>query len=480
MRLRLPLLLVLCALLAGVGGAARPQAATTLPDKVFVVVGDEQALGRGLPVPAESPDPRVMVLRDGSWVPAQDPIGDDDGTDGVGPAVTIGQRALAHLGGPTVGLIVCSDVHSSMTSWKNRKSPYKKCEQQARPSAGRIVGLIFVEGTWDSTKSTIASTWAKSFHDTLGPFRADLGADIPAVVAQVGNVQGPKFRYTANVRTAQAQASAEPDTAVVATDDLPIADNGIDFTADAAQTLGQRLEAAWWSLAQPIASSDPPDQVIILAGQSNMEGRAVPVSQGAPSDSRLWLWRGGFWRMAHDPLGTPTDPQNGVGPGMTFGKGLLADHPGQTIGLVMCAQGSTGMSDWVPKQGPFEQCVRDAVATGGVVTGVVFDQGERDAEQKGLATGWAKKFASMAAGFRALFGAGLPIVFGQTGNIDPKGHKYLATVRDQQQQADDADPNALMVPTLDLAVSPDGLHFTLASYKTLGDRFADAWAQLSP
>jgi carbohydrate esterase-like sialic acid-specific acetylesterase len=476
MRRRFPLLAVLAVAVFGCVG--QPQAAPPPPDKVFVLIGDEQVLGRA-PLTAETANPKLWALIDGTWQPAIDPLGyrpSDD--DGVGPGRPFGDAALADLGGPSVGLIVCGAAHSSIASWKGRKSIYKKCEQQARPWQGRIVGFIFVEGTWDASKASIESSWPKAFHQTLANFRNDLGVDVPAVVAEVGAITGHKFRYADQVRAAQQQAALEPQTAVVAAEDLALAPNGIDFTADSYETLGERLENAWWQLvdSSSIVSDDPPDQLFILAGQSNMLGRGLPLSQGTPSDSDLWNWRGGFWRIASDPLGSPTDPENGIGPGMTFGTELLAADGG-TIGLVMCAVGSTGISDWQPGKGPFENCVRGAASAGGTVTGLLFLQGERDSETRGLAIKWAARFKTMIEGFRSVFG-NIPAVVAKIPDLTASGHKYDDVVQDQQDLAAAENTGVRVFATDDQPLA-DGLHFTVAAYKVIGERFADNWLDLT-
>jgi hypothetical protein len=476
MRRRFPLLIFLSVVLLG-GAVSQPRASGALPDKVFVLVGDEQALGRGLPLSAgETPVPTLLAWENGTWQTAVDPVAQaPTPDDGVGPAMSLGKTALAELGGPSVGLVNCGTPRTGMTSWKGNKLLYRKCVDAARPFSGRIAGIVFVEGTWDSTKRTIGSTWLKAFDKTLKAFRNDLGADIPAVVAQLGNIQGNKFKYVAAVQAAQAQAATIVNTSVVPTSDLPIAADGVDFTVDAYKTVGERLASAWWDLAQPIVSLSPPDQVFILAGQSNMLGRGQPSSAGAGADPSLWNWRAAFWRVAHDPLGTPTDPENGVGPAMTFGKDVLAAEPGQRIGIVMCARGSTSMDDWLPGQGPYENCVRQATATGGTVSGLLFLQGEADAAQAKLASAWAAKFQKMLVGFRSVFGPNLPAVIGEIGNIAKKGNKYAPIVRAQQELAATQNAHVAVFSTLDLPIGPDGLHFTVPAYKTVGDRFAAAW-----
>ena len=176
-------------------------------------------------------------------------------------------------------------------------------------------------------------------------------------------------------------------------------------------------------------------------------------------------------------FGTPSDPDNGIGPGMTFGTGLLAAEPGTKIGLVMCAVGSTGISDWQPTEGPFESCVRHAVATGGVVTGLLFLQGERDATQRGLAQKWAAGFKTMLDGFRAVFGD-IPAVVAKIADITAPGHKYTQLVQEQQDLAATQNTNVQFFPTADEPLE-DGIHYTVQSYRDVGSRFTSNWLLLT-
>ncbi len=52
-------------------------------------------------------------------------------------------------------------------------------------------------------------------------------------------------------------------------------------------------------------------------------------------------------------------------------------------------------------------------------------------------------------------------------------------VRKQQEQAAESNTGVTLVTTLDLPMGPDGIHFTVNSYKEIGTRFANAWWQLA-
>jgi Carbohydrate esterase, sialic acid-specific acetylesterase/IPT/TIG domain len=214
-----------------------------------------------------------------------------------------------------------------------------------------------------------------------------------------------------------------------------------------------------------------PIQVFLLAGQSNMLGRAQPVTAGTPGPiANLLLYRGGSWQPAGDPLGPPSDPDSGVGPGMTFGIGVLGYEPGTTVGLIMCAQGGTPIGVWLPGHRPFDRCRQTARAAGGTVAGVVFLQGEYEALH-GDANRWHARFAKVEAAFQKDFGP-VPFVLGQIGNV---ARPYAQQVRDAQAAADAELAPVTLVSSIDLAVGPDGVHFTVGAEKTLGYRYADAW-----
>jgi hypothetical protein len=224
--------------------------------------------------------------------------------------------------------------------------------------------------------------------------------------------------------------------------------------------------------ARAHARSTVPTQVFILAGQSNMLGRGKPLSLASPTDPRLELWSSHTWQTAADPLG---GDGAGIGPGMTFGLTLLQLEPDETVGLVMCAKGATSISDWQPGLQLYRNCVSQARAAGGHVAGVLFLQGESDAQSGDAAHKWKTRFQPVLDAFERDFGGNVPFVLGQIGKLDSSTFDYQSVVRTQQVDAANANPGVPLVTTLDLKVSGDGVHFTVPSYQTIGVRFATSW-----
>lgn len=142
-----------------------------------------------------------------------------------------------------------------------------------------------------------------------------------------------------------------------------------------------------------------PRNVIILAGQSNMVGRAGTKGSSwdgitpVESESRPEILRLNdelTWEEAREPLhrgisnncpdAMDTQPA-GIGPGMPFSNSVLRRDPAfGEIGLVPCAVGGTRLSQWSRGSCLYNRLVTRAgaaVRDGGVLRGMLWYQGSR-------------------------------------------------------------------------------------------------------
>jgi hypothetical protein len=211
-----------------------------------------------------------------------------------------------------------------------------------------------------------------------------------------------------------------------------------------------------------------------------MVGRGFPLDLAETPDPRLRVWRDGTWETASDPLGPRDDEKNGIGPGMGFGRRLLERDPRHDIGIVMCARGATQITKWQPGRVLYKRSVEQARAAAGdaALAGILFLQGEYEAESLDDGPGWAAAFRRTFDGFRADLGR-VPFVLGQIGTLPPGRSPAQQIVRDQQAALAEELPGVALVESVDLPVAPDGVHFTVDAYRTLGVRFADAWLELA-
>lgn len=145
--------------------------------------------------------------------------------------------------------------------------------------------------------------------------------------------------------------------------------------------------------------------VFLLIGQSNMKGRGVMPAEPA-RDPRIVMMhlRDDRWYVARHPLHLVGDAQTfqgadnaGVGPGLAFAEALLGGNPRARIALVPCAVGGSSINLWQKGARLYDAALRRALlarqataATGGVIRGALWLQGEADATAAGLPVHEAK------------------------------------------------------------------------------------------
>ena len=242
----------------------------------------------------------------------------------------------------------------------------------------------------------------------------------------------------------------------------------------------------------------------ILAGQSNMEGvgdlndveTPHPLvhsfqsrEQWAPAEEPLH-WLGESPRPVHhiiwgQPVPTeiaPRDPARtkGAGLGLAFAK-ARADQTGVPIGLIPAAHGGTSMQQWDPaRKGQGGHSLYGATlervrAVGGKVAGILWYQGESDANPADAAL-YQARMTALVQSFRADLGQpDLPFLYVQLGAFvtdpDPGLVSGWNSVRESQRTWADSLPNLGMVSAVDCGLD-DGIHIDTPGLKLLGKRLA--------
>jgi hypothetical protein len=237
--------------------------------------------------------------------------------------------------------------------------------------------------------------------------------------------------------------------------------------------------------------------LFILAGQSNMSGRG-DLPAGETADPRIFTFGNDYrWRPALEPVDDPSGQVDSVsedgggdpaafGPALSFARALVDQRPDLTIGLIPCAKGNSTIVDW--RRHPsdatlYGSCVKRvrAASTAGGVSGLLFLQGEADAltpesnRHRTLSVeDYGARFSAVIDGLRQdLSRPDLPVVFAQIGtNNAPLAFANWDRIR-EQQRATQLTCGAMIV-TDDLPLR-DGVHFTTASYRVIGRRFAAAY-----
>jgi len=243
--------------------------------------------------------------------------------------------------------------------------------------------------------------------------------------------------------------------------------------------------------------------VWVLAGQSNMQGVGNRVNVEAPHPLVHTFAMSYEWRLAQEPLHTLAespdavhasfendqkrqegiagwrDGAKGAGLGIPFGKEMVA-RTGRPVGLIASAHGGTSMGQWDPAlkdQGGaslYGSMCKQVAAAGGKVRGVLWYQGESDANQDAQ-PGYRDRMKQLVAAMRKDLGvADLPFYYVQIGRFvvnNDKPAPWNAIQTDELALESDLAPAGL-VPSIDVALN-DGIHAGTQGLKTLGFRLAN-------
>jgi hypothetical protein len=234
--------------------------------------------------------------------------------------------------------------------------------------------------------------------------------------------------------------------------------------------------------------------VWVIAGQSNSAG----YGRGAyydPAELGVHLFRNsGWWALATHPMNDSSDTLHAVNresanpahsPYLHFGR-VLKQALGHPIGLVQTALGGSPLSRWNPTEhgnaadadlySNMLACVQQA---GGGVKGVLWYQGESDANDEMAGTYQARFIAAVQAWRAALGQPSLPVITVQLNRVyssigdAERSARGWSVVREAQRQTPHALGNVAVVPALDLPLS-DLIHTSPAGNMLLGERMARA------
>lgn len=245
----------------------------------------------------------------------------------------------------------------------------------------------------------------------------------------------------------------------------------------------------------------------LLAGQSNMEGHGDLVDVQSPLPQVHSFDMADKWLIAEEPLHTlagAADPvhwrlneqkeperwtgekldryisqrNKGAGLGLAFAAEMYR-RTGVPIGLIPCAHGGTSMDQWSPalkdREGNslYGSMLRRFNAAGGAVKGVLWYQGESDANPN-AAPQFLAKFEEFVRAVRADFHQpDLPFYYVQIGrHISNTNAAQWNLVQSAQLQAERELPNTAMVASVDCTLD-DGIHISTQDLKRIANRLVN-------
>jgi hypothetical protein len=227
----------------------------------------------------------------------------------------------------------------------------------------------------------------------------------------------------------------------------------------------------------------------LLMGQSNMKGRGK-MPEEPKRDPRIVMMHlnNDSWYLARHPLHLTGDANTfeghdnaGVGPGLAFAESIATTNPKTAIGLVPCAVGGSSIMPWQKGGKLYEDAVRRAKlalqTTAPVkarIRGVIWLQGESDANAKGLAH-YSESLRAMIASLRSdLALPELPFIACTIGEMKPE--PQLANLKAMNEillALPKNVPHTACIDARDLKTSiGDQVHFDTAAQNEIGKRFA--------
>lgn len=230
-----------------------------------------------------------------------------------------------------------------------------------------------------------------------------------------------------------------------------------------------------------------PLHVFVLAGQSNMAGRAVVEEIDRTPHPRVYaLDAQDEWVLAVEPLHFDKPERAGVGPGLAFAREIADQNPHIRVGLVPTAVGGSGIQAWTPGGyheptglHPWDDAVRrlQVAARNGEVKAILWHQGEGDSAAE-LAPLYEDRLHDLIRRFREVTGDdNLPFIVGQLGQFKDwsKGRKIVNAAHERVPATVS---NTGFVSSDGLTDKGDGTHFDAPSARELGRRYAQVYFEL--
>jgi len=223
--------------------------------------------------------------------------------------------------------------------------------------------------------------------------------------------------------------------------------------------------------------------VFIMAGQSNMAGRAFVEPNDTILNNRiLTINKNGDLIYAKEPLHYYEPIKTGLDCGLSFGKTLIKSLPNNiTILLIPAAIGGSSISQWlgdsthrgVKLLSNFKEKVAIARKYGDI-KGILWHQGETDAYNH-ESLQYTQRLSLLCSQFRNMIGdTSLPILLGEIGSYS-KVKAQWDSVNQSIRAYSKMDARTAIIETSDLKQLGDYEHFTSKSVRILGKRYAKAY-----
>lgn len=227
---------------------------------------------------------------------------------------------------------------------------------------------------------------------------------------------------------------------------------------------------------------------VLMMGQSNMAGRGDFDDVPEIINPNCFMMRNGRWQ----PMREPINPDRSIWGYYHSGRGLAASfadeyakHFNEKIGLIPCADGDTGICQWMPGEILFDNAVNNAklAQRSSEIIAIIWHQGENDSINEADAKAYSERFIKMISVIREELGnTKIPVIIGEPGHFLKKYEsgrfKYIDTIIHTLKELPKKLPYCGFANSEDLTDRGDGLHFNSVSYRILGKRYFEEFKKI--
>ena len=214
-----------------------------------------------------------------------------------------------------------------------------------------------------------------------------------------------------------------------------------------------------------------------------MAGRGFIEDVSPIYNEQINMLRNGRWQVMAEPLNFDRHV-SGVGPAASFAQAWTEDHPGESIGLIPCAEGGSSIDDWAIDGLLTRHAISEAkfaMETSEIV-GILWHQGESDSYGGRYQT-YEDKLLSLLKHLREELNApDIPIIIGELGYyLGEVGFGKSAVEYKQINQilskVAHTEKNCYFVSSKGLTANPDGIHIDAISQRKFGLRYYEAFSK---
>lgn len=229
---------------------------------LYLLIGQSNMAGRGRldEVPEPAHPAIVMLTKDLSWVPAQDPLHFDKPSAGVGPGLAFARRMVTLRPGNRIGLIPAAVGGTAISVWRpmaedaaTHTHPYDDALRRTRAAqgAGTLRGVLWLQGESDRKDS---KGYGDRLQELIANLRRDLGIPgLPWVAGEIVAFKPDKEPGTQAInRELRGLLGVVPAYAVVTSVDMHHIGDQTHFDTPSARLLGHHFaDTLTTLLAQP-------------------------------------------------------------------------------------------------------------------------------------------------------------------------------------------------------------------------------------